>query len=350
MIHTCDPEIVQWSNDGKFFTIKDRCTFTSNIIPKFFKHNNLSSFIRQLNFYGFRKLRKSDSIDKNERNYIHFHHENFVRDRPDLLLQIRGSRRKILKKDESKLKSLAVEVNDMKECYTDMKNEMNSLKSLMQNMIDKLEMNESFQIKEESSHGHDIENRPKKRKIDDQFKNGLPTPSQSNQSQDTNVDKKRVNVSSLCCDNYFSDEVLDPILDVLDLKDFDFIENNFVDDKDENSTNKRSLLPTTTASLIESSSSITNDSLDSKVNFNSNIIEACRKKELTDSIAILPGNMQQLFSQKQLFSKITDPSCVQKYLDGMISLATDITKNSAENKEVSNDQLRRRNGITPRAA
>ncbi len=38
------------------FVIKDQKVFEQHIIPKFFDHNKFSSFARQLNFYGFRKM------------------------------------------------------------------------------------------------------------------------------------------------------------------------------------------------------------------------------------------------------------------------------------------------------
>ena len=46
---------LQWSESGDHLLIKDISFLTNETLPKYFKHNNLSSFIRQLNMYDFRK-------------------------------------------------------------------------------------------------------------------------------------------------------------------------------------------------------------------------------------------------------------------------------------------------------
>lgn len=48
-------EIVSWSDDGGSFVVWNANTFAKDILPKYFKHNNFASFVRQLNTYGFRK-------------------------------------------------------------------------------------------------------------------------------------------------------------------------------------------------------------------------------------------------------------------------------------------------------
>jgi polyhydroxyalkanoate synthesis regulator phasin len=54
----------------------------------------LSSFVRQLNCYGFHKvksdpLRIKEAEGSEESKYLRFHHEKFRRGRPDLLSKIR---------------------------------------------------------------------------------------------------------------------------------------------------------------------------------------------------------------------------------------------------------------------
>lgn len=54
--------IISWSNNGKSFTIWETQKFQKHILPQYFKHNNLCSFIRQLNTYGFHKVNAPESV------------------------------------------------------------------------------------------------------------------------------------------------------------------------------------------------------------------------------------------------------------------------------------------------
>ena len=75
-------DIVRWTDEGDAFIITNKNKFSDKVLPIYFKHKNLASFIRQLNIYGFKKTKY-----KSEEHC--FAHKDFKRDNKLLLLNMK---------------------------------------------------------------------------------------------------------------------------------------------------------------------------------------------------------------------------------------------------------------------
>ncbi|KAI9018439.1 HSF-type DNA-binding-domain-containing protein [Hyaloraphidium curvatum] len=82
---------ISWSAAGSSFVVCNVLEFSKEVLPKHYKHNNFSSFVRQLNMYGFAKVNKSSRGSKTqaENQVWEFSHPKFHRDHPNLLDDIR---------------------------------------------------------------------------------------------------------------------------------------------------------------------------------------------------------------------------------------------------------------------
>jgi hypothetical protein len=84
-------KILLWNSSGTSFAILNPSRLESSILPTFFRHSKLKSFVRQLNMYGFRKSQRA-------KEHLAFSNPDFRRDQENKLPFIR---RKVAKRSRT---------------------------------------------------------------------------------------------------------------------------------------------------------------------------------------------------------------------------------------------------------
>eukprot|EP00542_Grammatophora_oceanica_P018411 CAMPEP_0194030232 /NCGR_PEP_ID=MMETSP0009_2-20130614/3783_1 /TAXON_ID=210454 /ORGANISM="Grammatophora oceanica, Strain CCMP 410" /LENGTH=577 /DNA_ID=CAMNT_0038670139 /DNA_START=179 /DNA_END=1912 /DNA_ORIENTATION=- len=84
-------DVIGFLPHGKTIAVFDTTRFVEEFIPKYFPGTQYSSFLRQLNFYGFRRVSEADGS-------FSYHHEHLQRGQPSMMAE------KIVRKKQTKPK------------------------------------------------------------------------------------------------------------------------------------------------------------------------------------------------------------------------------------------------------
>ena len=62
-------DFITWGDGGKVIHVADPLGFQTTVLPNYWRHNNMRSFIRQLNMYGFQ--RRCEDVAQGKLDFIH---------------------------------------------------------------------------------------------------------------------------------------------------------------------------------------------------------------------------------------------------------------------------------------
>ena len=134
-----DPDtnhLISWGHNGNSFVINNQTEFSQSLLPYYYKHSNLASFVRQLNMYGFHKVVgvEAGGLKSEKDQEMEFAHIYFVRGQEILLSHIK---RKVASTKGPTPSQFAPSIKTEK--VTEVLNEVSQLKDKQEDMDSKLD-------------------------------------------------------------------------------------------------------------------------------------------------------------------------------------------------------------------
>ncbi|GMG56395.1 unnamed protein product [Ambrosiozyma monospora] len=122
-------KFISWLPKGDAFQVSDREGFMKNVLPKYFRHNNFASFVRQLNMYGWHKVQDVNSGSLLQEEVWQFSNPNFQKGKENLLDKI--VRNKSTKDDDEEVDLVAI-MNELETMRQNQKLIANDLRRVRQ--------------------------------------------------------------------------------------------------------------------------------------------------------------------------------------------------------------------------
>lgn len=121
-------DLVGWSSDGLRVVVRRPKDFSKQILPHYFNTSNMSSFTRQLHFYGFKKtLTGKRSRPEN----WECQHACFVRDHPEWLIRITRKRCNVQMASQEETVQLRKELDELREVVARQQKQMQSMAAMV---------------------------------------------------------------------------------------------------------------------------------------------------------------------------------------------------------------------------
>ncbi|KAF0695971.1 Aste57867_13243 [Aphanomyces stellatus] len=120
MLEKCAPSIAGWTDNGTSFAVYDVPTFERKVIPLYFKPIKFESFARQLNSYGFRRMKRQGHM-------YEFSHPQFIRGMQGELPIIKPKPKKGTDQEEF----LTSRIHELTNVVTSLQTELQTVKAQM---------------------------------------------------------------------------------------------------------------------------------------------------------------------------------------------------------------------------